>query len=90
MSGERGRKKSGLSKATILRMGKRAIASAEDKGKGKDDVGKREFALKFLDKFGSGPEWCRETLNCYLEYLRKDLLGTLKKMAQRIESPRDE
>jgi len=90
MSGERRRRKRPMSTASILRMGKRVIASAEGADNGKDDAGKRQFVSKFFDKFGSGPEWCRKVTDRYTEYLRKDMLGTLKEFVQAIESmPRE-
>jgi len=41
-----------------------------------------------MQMFGSGPEWCRDTLNIYFEYLEKDLLGTVKEVVRVVESTR--
>jgi len=73
-----------MNTADTVRAGKRAIAYAQVESRG--DESKVEFALKFMEKFGSGPEWCRETLKSYLEFVRNDLLGTLKKAVRMLES----
>lgn len=68
---------------SVLGQTKRAIAKVE--GVQREEPDDSSFALEFLQRFGGGPAWCQKTLDLHLRFIQRDLLGTLKQLAEKVK-----
>jgi len=72
------------SKASAVRKAKRAISQAE--GIAPINDGRYEFLLSLFQRIEEGPEWAKATKLEFSRYIRDDLLGSLKKVVQMLET----
>ena len=68
---------------TVLKHAKAAVAKAEAEN-GPDGI-EIDFARQLLVRMEHGPPWARETITQYVQFLREDMLASLKESLQALE-----
>ena len=72
---------------SVLRTVRKTIAEAEKPQTIQDETD--PVVKQFMESLLSGPVWTQEVFKNYIKYLREDLLGTLKVVARKLDSPPD-
>ena len=78
------RKPRARTKPSLLRKVSKTIAEAEKPSTIQGET--NSTIRKFTEDLQSGPLWTQEVLRDYLNFLREDVLGTLKKVARELDS----
>ena len=72
---------------SMLRTVKKTIAEAESPQTIQDETD--PTVKQFMECLLSGPAWTQDIFKDYVKYLREDLLGTLKVVVRKLDSPPD-